>query len=54
MIGRIFLFTIFNPFCSSCLKNFFFGETTGLFFLIVMEHRMGRGAIKNGPKIKIV
>jgi len=26
--------------------------TMGLFFLILMEHRLGRGAgIKNGPKI---
>ncbi len=25
----------------------------GLFFFILMEHRLGRGGIKNGPKIKI-
>ncbi len=24
-----------------------------VFFLILMEHRLGRGCIKNGPKIKI-
>jgi len=25
----------------------------GYFFFILMEHRLGRGGIKNGPKIKI-
>jgi len=28
-------------------------SATGLFFFILMEHRLGRGRIKNGPKILI-
>ena len=28
-------------------------NTKGYFFLILMEHRLGRGGIKNGPQIEI-
>ena len=46
------LMEILDTILQSKLK-FSFVLPRGYFFLILMEHRLGRGCNKNGPKIKI-